>query len=34
MSAAAGFYQAIVGFIVVCTANYITKKIDKENALF
>lgn len=34
MASAAGFYQAIVGLVVVLTANYIVRKIDKENSLF
>ncbi len=34
MSAAAGFYQSIVGFILVITANWIVRKTNKENALF
>lgn len=34
MASAAGFYQAIVGFIVVMTANYIVRKIDKDSSLF
>lgn len=34
MASAAGFYQAIVGFIVVITANYIVRKIDKDSSLF
>jgi putative aldouronate transport system permease protein len=34
MASAAGFYQAIVGFIMVVTANYVVNKIDSENALF
>ena len=34
MSAAAGFYQSVVGFILVIVANAIVKKIDPENALF
>ncbi|WP_054951669.1 ABC transporter permease [Numidum massiliense] len=34
MSAAAGLYQSIVGFILVITANYIVRKIDKDSALF
>lgn len=34
MAAAAGLYQAVVGFILVLTANYIVRKISKENALF
>lgn len=34
MASAAGFYQAVVGFIVVLAANYIVRKIDKDNSLF
>ena len=34
MSAAAGFYQSIVGFILVLAANAIVRKLDSENALF
>ncbi|SCP99358.1 ABC transporter permease [Anaerobium acetethylicum] len=34
MSAAAGFYQSVVGFALVLTANFIVKKFSKENALF
>ncbi|HRS22208.1 MAG TPA: ABC transporter permease subunit [Clostridia bacterium] len=34
MASAAGFYQAVVGFIVVLTANYIVRKIDKDSSLF
>lgn len=34
MSAAAGLYQSIVGFILVITANGIVRKFDKDNALF
>ena len=34
MSAAAAFYQSIVGFILVLAANTIVKKVDSENALF
>ncbi|MDK2807739.1 MAG: putative aldouronate transport system permease protein [Clostridiales bacterium] len=34
MAAAAGFYQSLVGFVLVLTANYIVRKISKENALF
>lgn len=34
MVSAAGFYQSIVGFVLVFTANYIVNKIDSENALF
>lgn len=34
MSAAAGFYQSIVGFIIVLTANAVVRKFSKENAMF
>lgn len=34
MAAAAGFYQAVLGFIVVLSANLVIRKISKENALF
>lgn len=34
MSAAAGFYQSLVGFALVLTANFIVRKFSKENALF
>lgn len=34
MSAAAGFYQSIVGFILVLAANALVRKLDKDNALF
>ncbi len=34
MSSAAGFYQSIVGFILVLGANAIVRKFNKENALF
>jgi len=34
MSAAAGFYQSIVGFILVITVNYLVRRKDKESALF
>jgi len=34
MSAAAGFYQSVVGFILVLTANFVVRKVSKENALF
>lgn len=33
MSAAAAFYQSIVGFIVVLSANALVRKIDRDNAL-
>ena len=34
MSAAAGFYQSIVGFILVLAANLVVRKVSRENALF
>ncbi|TLS48751.1 sugar ABC transporter permease [Paenibacillus antri] len=34
MSTAAGFYQSIIGFLLVITSNYIVRKINKDNALF
>jgi putative aldouronate transport system permease protein len=34
MSAAAGMYQSIVGFVLVLAANLIVRKFSKENALF
>lgn len=34
MSSAAGFYQSIVGFILVVCANWIVRRIDPEKALF
>ncbi|WP_187298029.1 ABC transporter permease [Paenibacillus mucilaginosus] len=34
MSAAAGFYQSLVGFVLVLASNYIVRKFNKENALF
>lgn len=34
MAAAAGFYQSIVGFILVLIANFVVKKLSAENALF
>jgi len=34
MSTAAGFYQSIVGFVLVLTANGLVRKFSKENALF
>lgn len=33
-ASAAGFYQSMVGFIVVLGANLAVRRIDKENALF
>lgn len=34
MSAASGFYQSVVGFLLVITANSIVKKLSPENALY
>lgn len=34
LSSAAGFYQSLVGFVMVIAANGIVRKISKENALF
>lgn len=34
MSSAAGFYQSIVGFIVVLLSNLMVRKVNPENALF
>ncbi|MDY3919249.1 MAG: ABC transporter permease subunit [Candidatus Limivivens sp.] len=34
MSAAAGLYQSLVGFILVLAANGIVRKVDADNALF
>lgn len=34
MSSAAGLYQAVVGFILVVSVNFLVRKINKENALF
>ncbi len=34
MSAAAGFYQSIVGFTLIVICNLIVRKFNKENALF
>lgn len=34
MSSAAGFYQSLVGFVLVLVSNYIVRKIDKNNALY
>lgn len=33
-SAAAGFFQSIVGFTLVMAANFIVRKISRENAMF
>lgn len=34
MASAAGFYQSLVGFLLVVGANAITRKIDRDSALF
>ena len=34
MSAAAGLYQSVVGFVLVLLANFVVKKVSAENALF
>lgn len=34
MSAAAGLYQSVVGFILVMITNTVVRKIDSDNALF
>lgn len=34
MSSAAGFYQSLVGFLLVMSSNLVVKKISPENALF
>lgn len=34
MSAAAGFYQAMVGFVIVLASNLLVKKLSPEDALF
>lgn len=34
MSAAAGLYQSVVGFILVISANALVRKLSRENALF
>jgi len=34
MSAAAGLFQSILGFIIVVSANAIVRKVDNDNALF
>lgn len=33
-ASAAGFYQSLIGFVVVLSANAIVRKVEKENALF
>lgn len=34
MSAAAGFYQSVVGFVLVMASNLVVRKVSRENALF
>ena len=34
MSAAAGVYQSLVGFVLVLGANLLVRKLEPENALF
>ena len=34
MSAAAGFFQSVVGFLTVITANAVIRKFSAENALY
>lgn len=34
MSAAAGFYQSVVGFVLVLSVNYLVRRKNKESALF
>lgn len=34
MSSAAGFYQSVVGFILVLLSNWVVRKISPDNALF
>ncbi|WP_337102503.1 ABC transporter permease [Paenibacillus sp. YIM B09110] len=34
MSAAAGLYQSVVGFVLVILSNYVVRKISREDALF
>ena len=34
MSAAAGLYQSLVGFVLVLSANVIVKRYDPDSALF
>ncbi|NWL88633.1 sugar ABC transporter permease [Paenibacillus sp. 79R4] len=34
MSAAAGFYQSVLGFVTILLANYAVRKYDKDRALF
>ena len=34
MSAAVGFYQSVMGFIIVLVANLVVKKLNPESAIF
>jgi putative aldouronate transport system permease protein len=34
MSSAAGFYQSVVGFVLVLAANWIVGKVSEENKIF
>jgi putative aldouronate transport system permease protein len=34
MSSAAGIFQSVVGLVLILLANWIVRKIDKDNALF
>ena len=34
MASAVGLYQSLIGFVLVVTTNFITKKLNSENALF
>lgn len=34
MAAAAGFYQAVVGFALVCVSNWVVRRIDPDKSLF
>jgi putative aldouronate transport system permease protein len=34
MSSAAGFYQSIVGFVMVLGANLLVRRLSRDNALF
>ena len=34
MASASGFYQSLVGFVLVILTNLLVRKIDKDSALF
>ena len=34
MASAAGFYQSVVGFVLVLLSNWVVRKVEPENALF